>query len=184
MHRVSSDLGGRCHQEGSPSLSWGACSMLALKGMSPSHSRGPEPRTGVGALDCKTFLQETKGTHLALQESQTGPQGCKASGQPPPALQLTVLLLLPWALKAWGEVSISHHRLLSGLEASEQYPGDRGWALLACTHSQLSGRAPSPETSIPRVPEGRDWGKVSTSPPGGYKGRRVSREKGTNKKYC
>lgn len=78
MHGVSCGPGHKCHQEGSPSLSWGACSMLELPGMSPSDSRGPEPWTGVGALDRKAFLQETEGTHLAVRESQTGFPGLRS----------------------------------------------------------------------------------------------------------
>lgn len=160
MHGVSCGLGDKCHQEGSPSLSWGACSMLALPGTSPSDSRGPEPRTGVSALDHKASLQETKGTHLGrARKPNRLPRAAKPLASPPPAFQLAVLLLLPWARKAWGEVPISHGRLPSGLEASEQYPGDGGWAPLACRLSQLSGRAPSPETQRPLGPRGKGLGQ-------------------------
>lgn len=41
-------------------------------------------------------------------------------------------------MEARGEMPISHGGLHSGLEASEQYLGDGGWAPLACAHSQLS----------------------------------------------
>lgn len=80
-------------------------------------TRSTKPGTGTNTLGAMRARNPT----LSLQESRSQHPG---TGQPLtkpllPGFQLTALLLLPWALKAWDEAGISHSRLLSGLEASE-----------------------------------------------------------------
>lgn len=93
----------------------------------------------MGALDCKTFLQETRGTHLALRESQTGSPGLQSLW---PALHLLSTSQPSCCCHGHYKPGVKCPLAMagySGLEASEQYPGDGGWAPLACAHSQLSG---------------------------------------------
>lgn len=140
----------------------------------------------MGALDCKTFLQETRGTHLALRESQTSSPGLQSLW---PALHLLSTSQPSCCCHGHYKPGVKCPLATAGytvgwrpLSSTQEMGGGLPWpAHTASSQSELPALRPS----IPWVPEGQDGGKVSTSPPGGYKGRRVSREKGTiNKKYC
>lgn len=178
-------------------MTWGAG--VTRKG--PPHSAGCMLHAGFNRNEPFRFkrprAQDWCGC-LGLQDLSAGDQGdspgparkpnrlpraAKPLASPPPALHLTALLLLPWKPGVKCPLATAGYTVgWRPLSSTQEMGGGLPWpAHTASSQSELPALRPS----IPWVPEGQDGGKVSTSPPGGYKGRRVSKEKGTiNKKYC